>query len=108
MSDTTPTAGAAVNSFDVLSPTLYIVFRDDAVATLTQEKLVLAMAALHMAAPSEYQVLSMLIHLLQSSAVGKSFLTSQFMIQYIFELLHCVRFYSPQMDGRSILLLWNI
>ena len=66
------TVSASLDSSDdssILTPTLCIVFRDGAVAILTQEKLVLAMAALHMAAPSEYQVLSMLIHLLQSSEV---------------------------------------
>lgn len=50
-------------------PVLYLIFRDGCVARLTQQKLAIAMANQHMAAPSEYQVLQMLIALLRQPDV---------------------------------------
>jgi hypothetical protein len=50
-------------------PVLYLIFRNGKVARLTQRKLAIAMANQHMAAPSEYQVLQMLITLLQQPDV---------------------------------------
>jgi hypothetical protein len=50
-------------------PVLHLVFCDGSVARLTQRKLAIAMANQHMAAPSEYQVLQMLIALLQQPGV---------------------------------------
>ena len=50
-------------------PILHLVFKDGRVATLTQSRLAIAMANQHMAAPSEYQVLQMLLGLLRDTAV---------------------------------------
>lgn len=50
-------------------PVLHLVFKDGRVATLTQAKLAITMANQHMAAPSEYQVLQMLLSLLRDPAV---------------------------------------
>lgn len=50
-------------------PVLHLVFKDGRVASLTQSRLAIAMANQHMAAPSEYQVLQMLLALLRDPAV---------------------------------------
>lgn len=50
-------------------PVLHLVFRDHQLATLTQSRLAIAMANQHMAAPSEYQVLQMLLFCLKDPDV---------------------------------------
>jgi hypothetical protein len=53
----------------VVVPILYLFFSDDSFAKLTQSKIAFAMGESHMAAPSEFQVLSMLIGLINDSSV---------------------------------------
>lgn len=50
-------------------PALYLIFADGTVARLTQRRLAVAMANQHMAAPSEYQILQMMVQLLQEPDV---------------------------------------
>lgn len=67
--DVSSASTESVGSAAKVVPTLHLVFKDGQLATLTQSRLAIAMANQHMAAPSEYQVLQMLLACLKDPAV---------------------------------------